>query len=676
MSAGNQLQPPLRALPALLIAASFASGIGAAMLLESCHAGLLTGVICASAGLIVTLIRKFRKAGLLLIVAGAGAVDYTLSTGPIVIPDGERIYSGVTEQVFAGDSRMAAVVKIDSIDGHRVHTMKVRLTLEQSNDEVNEGYRITFIASLHSNADTAAVPDEITYGDILNRSNIKATAFLRKDNMISLREAEGLQPLMSRLRRKITEIIYRSSLNTDSKQFIATALLGQRNALSSETREAFAIAGLSHILALSGMHLAIIAAMFYWLSAPFLIFVSRHVRSVIIIVMVWGYAFLTGLGAPVVRAAIMTSLVICADILQRRTFALNSLMFAALVILVFSPTQLSEIGFQLSFIAVAAIISFAGHINPLSGSRNQIVRAVGNSMAMTSAAMLATGLLSALWFHTLPVLFLVSNIIVGPVIVPIILGGGIVVIAASLAGLPYGIAAGTVNWSVDMLQTITSYIAGLSWSSVQVWTLSGLTVGLVIITLWVIAVRLRRPESSRKLIWVASALAVFTIVSALTTGKTSGRDPRGTWYYLQSNDAVDIVIPISDTLFVVSDAPLSTHEARASTISHRLYEYMGRRNITEIVMVGEVFATDGLIRNRGRLLIGVDRIVLAGNGFIPGDGQFPTDVLILARGFNGNLKSTVSALRPSKIYLSPALNPKLRKRYISELKSIGADFVD
>lgn len=676
MPLSSQPQPPLRALPAVLIAASFASGIGAAMLLEG-YGSLSPAFALAVAGLLLTVGRRLRQAGLLLIVASAGMADYYLTTKPIDISPEIHSYAGDVIAASDKGSHAAITVHVDQMDGRELSPFNVRLYLDQELNDMTDGKRVTFRCSLRKPSMSHTLPDEVSQADILARAGIIATSYITAKDITCVTNASGLKAMMARQRNHIVETLYRTSLSPRSKQFLATILLGDRDAMGDESREAFARAGLSHIMALSGMHVAIIAAFIFWLLSPTLLIVSRHYRSIAIIVLIWGYAFLTGLNAPVVRAGIMTTLVFAADLLQRRTFAINSLMVAALVILVFTPTALADIGFQLSFLAVGSIISFAEYLNPASSAHNKLVRMAGASVGMTMAAMLSTALVSALHFHTVPVLFLLSNIITGPVLVPVIIAGGIIVILASHLGISYGVIAGIVDLAVDGVEATAGFISGCRWATVEVWALSGTTVALLLITLTLIAIYLRRPAMSRKMIPASIFTAILTLISAFATGTLPERDPAGKWYYVPSHDYADFIFVSGDTLYLISDAPASTIGSRINSMRSRLHEYMGRRNIRSLEEAPEKIYREGIIRNRKRLIAASTRFTFIGNESVGrSDSIFCTDILVVEKGFRGEIMKVLEDIKPSEVILSPALNPRLRRRYAGELSAAGIHYVD
>ena len=150
------------------------------------------------------------------------------------------------------------------------------------------------------------------------------------------------------------------------RTLILAMVLGSTEASSMEMEKPFRQTGTVHIFAVSGLHVGIVAAIFWMLLKPF--GASRSVMLAIIIPALFAYAFITGLRPSTIRAAATASVFLCGALLQRRSDLLNSLGAAALIILGFDTQQLFSAGFQLSFLVIAAI----GLLTP--SSRNRFCR--------------------------------------------------------------------------------------------------------------------------------------------------------------------------------------------------------------------------------------------------------------------------------------------------------------
>jgi competence protein ComEC len=154
-------------------------------------------------------------------------------------------------------------------------------------------------------------------------------------------------------------------LPTEEKAVLATISLGDKSGLKKETRRKFTSLGLAHLLAVSGFHVGVVAGM----GAMLLFFLPERrrpygsIKYSILILLIWLYAFVAGLSAATLRAAIMLSFCFLGKIIHRNTKTYNYLFSAALLMLAWKPSYLFDIGFQLSFAAVFSILYFHPRIN-------------------------------------------------------------------------------------------------------------------------------------------------------------------------------------------------------------------------------------------------------------------------------------------------------------------------
>jgi len=188
--------------------------------------------------------------------------------------------------------------------------------------------------------------------------------------------------------------------------FTQGILLGERSGISLETRQVFAETGTIHILAISGLHVGIIATILYFLLK--LCGLKRISRSLLIIIFLTCYAFITGSRAPVVRATIMASVYLIGLMMERENNSLNTLSLAALVILLINPQELFQIGFQLSFITVLTIVTLAP-------------RLPGRYFAVSLAAWLGSAPLVAGYFGIISPVAILANLVVIPLLSLVIL---------------------------------------------------------------------------------------------------------------------------------------------------------------------------------------------------------------------------------------------------------------
>ena len=312
-----------------------------------------------------------------------------------------------------------------------------------------------------------ANPGAFDYRRYLAYRSVYHQQFLRDTDVRRLRHTTGLMDYALRLRRWSAGVI-RRNIQGDREQATAIALvLGVTDALDDDLLQAYAATGAMHVLAVSGLHISVLYFVIAFLLKP----LQRRrygawLLAAVSIVLLWAYAFVTGLSPSVLRAVVMFTLVALADALQRRTQHYNTLAAAAFCLLLADPYLLWSVGFQLSFLAVVGIL----YIHPLLYARWQPAnRWVGEAWKVTSvsiAAQLATFPLGLLYFHQFPNYFLFSNLLAVPGS-SIVLVGGLVLLTCSVMP-PIATLAGLVlSWLIKLLNTVIFVFESLPYSLVE-----------------------------------------------------------------------------------------------------------------------------------------------------------------------------------------------------------------
>jgi competence protein ComEC len=243
--------------------------------------------------------------------------------------------------------------------------------------------------------------------------HITHSAYLDRNDFIRIRNNHNgfnFHHLRSLIRRQLF-----MALPDPSARGIAEALLiGETVNIRPEVMSNFSITGTVHILSVSGMHVGAFAALLFWLLAG--LNRTRNLRIIRLFLMLsvlWGYAVLTGLSAPVCRAVVTFSFVLIGVNLSRPSNMYNSIFLAALVLLAADPYFLMQTGFQLSFAAVLGIVWLQPKLSGSFTPKNKIVTWLWELTTASFAAQLATLPFCLYYFHRFPTWFLLTN----PVIV-------------------------------------------------------------------------------------------------------------------------------------------------------------------------------------------------------------------------------------------------------------------
>jgi competence protein ComEC len=336
-------------------------------------------------------------------------------------------------------------------------------------------------------------PGGFDYKRYLLFRNIRVRGFIDNPSKIALiRENRGncFKIRIERFRTSIRNLISETAPDENGK-ILQTLLLGEKGEIPDVIMENFKRSGISHVLAISGLHIGIIA--FLSLSIIKIIMKSSEylllrfnilkISILFAIVPVIIYAFIAGFGISTVRATIMILTFMAAILVERERDLLNVLSLAAFIILMVAPASLFDISFQLSFTAVAALLIIVPRLSglipsgdssesmPSSTVKRKVIHTALLFIFVSLAATIGTIPLIAFYFNRVSTITLLSNILIIPLIGFVVLPLGLMAVAitpvaSSLAAVLFQIASFFVGIAVSMI----NYLGSFSFASVFVTT--------------------------------------------------------------------------------------------------------------------------------------------------------------------------------------------------------------
>ena len=199
---------------------------------------------------------------------------------------------------------------------------------------------------------------------------------------------------------------------SDQDYAVITAMaLGDKTALDAETKDAYSIAGTSHVLAVSGLHIGIIFQLF-------ILLLGGRKKSILTIclstIAIWSYVVLIGMPASAVRSATMISIYSFAILAQKDALSVNNLAVAYIIMLFISPLYLFDISFQMSFLAVLSILVFFPSISSVFHFSHTWSRWIWNLLCLSIAAQIGTIPLVAFYFGRISCYSLLTSFIAIP----------------------------------------------------------------------------------------------------------------------------------------------------------------------------------------------------------------------------------------------------------------------
>lgn len=316
-----------------------------------------------------------------------------------------------------------AVAEIDSIDDRKIKPFKARLNFLNDYPEPIAGSRLQFSATLCEFPQPPAVPDIVDLQADLRRQGITATVAFPRDSIRYFAATRSLRYYCALANNAALNRLKRADVSAQTVNILAAILLGRSQMVPDDTRLWYSAAGLSHLLALSGMHVGVIAMVIALALWP--LYFGRHTKTRLILtnIALLGYAAFTGFIPSVTRAVIMSTVYLLGRIIQRSSPPLNSLCLAAILILIVNPSDLYSAGFQMSFAAVLGIILYFPLINRVNRRKHPKLYWLVSFPALSLSAMILTGIVSAFHFHTYPVYFLLANLLVVPLVPCAIISG-------------------------------------------------------------------------------------------------------------------------------------------------------------------------------------------------------------------------------------------------------------
>jgi len=356
-------------------------------------------------------------------------------------------------------------------------------------------------------------PGGFNYRDYLARSGVSATIFSKSESVKTGEENKGnfLVKAGINIRDKMVETVGKC-LPEQHAGLLSAMLVGYREGLSKEMEEEFSDAGISHIIAVSGTHVVFIMA------PLLLIFKKTHlnekVANIIIIIILIMFVFITGFQASVLRAVIMGVVMLVGRIIRRETDIYTSLSFAAMLLLLYNPFNLFDIGFQLSFAATLSLVLFYKSVSEIIKRMTDRLKLsfipdiITDNLAITLAAQAGVLPLTVLYFNKISTFSVITNLLVVPLLPAITILGFIMVIISFISLFLFQLMANINCILLSFILLITKVNSSLPFSAVRIATPPFLF--LVIYYLVVFLLLLYRPVFKK--IRPVHYAAVFTVV--------------------------------------------------------------------------------------------------------------------------------------------------------------------
>ena len=315
-------------------------------------------------------------------------------------------------------------------------------------------------------------PGEFNFLNYYNRQNIYGWIFADDHYVIRIDQNEAFQlnKIIVEVRDKIRDF-FKEYAPGVAGDLLSALILGDKSDVEPSIRDSFAETGVIHVLAVSGLHVGYVLIILLLLKN--MLGLPWGWDRIVVILGLCIFVLITGSKASVVRASIMAGLYILAPVVNRQVNIWNIIAVAGFIILCFNPLDLFDLGFQLSFLAVISIVFFYNWLNEtlpekirVNNIQNTIIRFVWGLFLVSFSAQIGTLPLTSFVFGKIPVVALIANVFIVPLI-GLLVGIGFAILFLNwIPGIGY--ALGNTAWLIaKIITTMTYSFSGLKYSSFQ-----------------------------------------------------------------------------------------------------------------------------------------------------------------------------------------------------------------
>ncbi|RAK66080.1 ComEC/Rec2 family competence protein [Hymenobacter edaphi] len=494
--------------------------------------------------------------------------------------------------------------------------------------------------------------------------------------------------------------VFRRYVTAPREFAIADALvLGLKDDVDAETKQAYASTGTTHIMAVSGLQVGLLFAVLQLFLRRFFGHTRgfRYWSAALGLLVIWSYAFLTGLSASVLRAAVMFSFVAVAKASGRQSNMYNTLSVAAFCLLLYDPYLLVDVGFQLSFLAVLSIV----YLQPLIGGKidaqewmakkkrpwqskrqQKLTGWVGWSLdgiwqaiALSIAAQVATFPLGLFYFHQFPLNFLLSNLIAVP-ISSVALYVGLLLQAVALP-MEWLAAQTGADWLLWVPKGIGWVFQGLIWCFNEYIVLVGRSlpgalvqgIHLTPAQTWLLYLLIGTGLAFlawRRLVWLGAgvAVAVGFAYSRVAEARETAQDQRLIIYSIPRRSAVGLHDGAAALVMTPDSLPLNNTEQTYRVLPGLIGR--GNRRVRYVAGWDTTAAAVRALPRRGPVLLSWHgrRVAWVHGRLWQGQRPAAVDVVVLRRNARVWPEQLRATFGPKPVYV---FDSSCRRWYVEQL---------
>lgn len=463
--------------------------------------------------------------------------------------------------------------------------------------------------------------------------------------------------------------------NSKQELGVASALLvGLDDFLDDEIIQAFSSAGALHVLSVSGMHVGLV---YVFLSASLFFLNKRkwtmHLKNFLLLSFIWFYAMITGFSPAVLRSAVMISMVIVAKWASKRSDILNTMFASAFLLLLYDPYMITEVGFQLSYLAVFGIVYVHPQIVQLWEAPNWFLHQVWTISSVSFAAQLMTFPLGLLYFHQFPNLFLISNLVVIPVSTLIIYMGMLALMSFFITGLA------DFFWYIafyltKFLNLTVKFVEGLWFAMID-------KISITVFETWILYTGIAASIAffmykQRKAIFLFLGCIILFFAMQLHEKITQAKQQKIIFYSVKGNEVVIDFIKGNSTVFFSNDLLYRNSDKMLFFIIHNWFD-LGIDDVVHVsdestdVVIRDFYKHNGFIMSNGNRIYIADKILPLKSD---NSKKINVNYLFVTADYKGKISNLLNYFSAEKIVISPDVPPYRENLFIADLNALKISY--
>jgi competence protein ComEC len=514
----------------------------------------------------------------------------------------------------------------------------------------------------------------LSFHNIYSRFTLNATNFKNTNKNYSY----SLYTISFYLRDRLIDKLKQFFITRDELAVASALLVGFEDYLDPEIIQAFSSTGALHVLSVSGMHVGLV---FIFLSR-LLFFMDKRkftlsLKFIVLLAFIWFYALITGFSPSILRSVLMVSLVIFAKMKKKDSEMLNTMLASAFILLCINPYYITEVGFQLSYLAVFGIV----YLHPLLVQKymapNKVVHWIWELTSVSLTAQLMTFPLGLLYFHQFPLLFLISNLIIIPISTLIIyfgIGALIVFFIEPLANFLWTASyylTYLLNLVVKFIDSLKSLnLQGISITILETWIIYLLIASLVTFLVY----------RQRNFLFGSLALCLILIVTQIAEKYNLMYQQKIIVYSIPRTTAIDLINGNAHS-FISTEKFISNANQKRFFVLHN-WDDLGLQEpiFYNVEKKRTAKSENNFFMQQNQFVLFGKKIIYIADSYLPEKKstivKTKVDFAILTNQYNGKVKNLLNFLKPNTVIIDSSVPFYKAKKYKEELKWLNVNVTD